>query len=224
MTFTTLTDHIYNDIRNEIISGEFKPGERLKELDLAKRFNVSQTPVREALARLSQEELIQIDRYRGATVSVYTAQDFQNLYDIRIFLELPAIRKAAECITDEQLGFVQSLLEQGELALKAGDRSQFEHVDLEFHKVLTECAENPYLSKMTRSNQEKLQTIRKVIAVTQIGPKSQRDHELIVDALVARDSKRAESTLRDHILRTRDEVLDIIASSITQSGQEFLSN
>lgn len=210
MAFGTLTEQIYDALRRGILAGEFEPGERLKELELAKRFEASQTPVREALARLAQEGFVQIDRYRGATVSVYSARDFENLYQIRLLLELPAIRIAAEIASHEQITLLKDLVLRGESALLSKDRAKFEQVDLDFHESLTACSNNPYLTRITRSNHEKLQTIRKVItATTHIGEHSHMEHISIVGAIETRDSDRAEALLKHHINRTMDEVLRV---------------
>lgn len=210
MAFGTLTEQIYDALRRGILAGEFEPGERLKELELAKRFEASQTPVREALARLAQEGFVQIDRYRGATVSVYSARDFENLYQIRLLLELPAIRIAAEIASPEQITLLKDLVLRGESALLSKDRTKFEQVDLDLHESLTACSNNPYLTRITRSNHEKLQTIRKVItANTHIGEHSHMEHIGIVAAIETRDSDRAEALLKHHINRTMDEVLRV---------------
>ncbi|MCZ8511572.1 GntR family transcriptional regulator [Paenibacillus filicis] len=207
----TLTDSIYESLRQAILSGDFRSGDRLKELELSKNFNVSSTPIREALARLSQDGLVSIDRYRGATITTYTSKDFEDLYQIREFLEIPAIRIAASKIEISDIKKLQQILEDGDQALEQGDFIRLNNLDLDFHETLVMCSRNQHLSKTTRSIHEKIQTIRRIVVpLSNINSKSQIAHYKIFDAVRNHDADRAESELRCHIQNTAEEVLHLI--------------
>lgn len=204
----TLTDHVYDLIRQSILSGEFVPGERLKETHLAERFEVSPTPIREALGRLTQDGFISMDRYRGASVRVYTEEDLRNLYEIRCLLEVPALRTAISQMTSNDLVTIENHVQLGMRAIQNEGQENFEQIDLDFHESLMRCAKNPYLVVITRNNHEKIQTIRKMaVPSSTVSGQSQIEHEELYSALLARDSEKAEVILRHHIRRTMQEVL-----------------
>lgn len=204
----TLTDSIYKLLRQEILSGHFHSGKRLKEVELSKHFNVSATPVREALFRLSQDGLLSIDPHRGATIASYTSKDFQDLYQIREFLEIPAVRLAASNVELSDIKELQQILELGDKALEQEDYSYLFNVDLDFHERLVMYSGNRHLSKITRSIHEKIQTIRRISAPSsKIGLKSQMGHYKILEAIKLHDADRAEKELLIHIQNTAEELL-----------------
>lgn len=204
----TLTDYVYDLIRQSILSGEFVPGERLKETHLAERYEVSPTPIREALGRLTQDGFISMDRYRGASVRVYTEEDLRNLYDIRCMLEVPALRTAISQMTNTDLPAIENHVQLGMRAIDNKGHESFEQIDLDFHESLMHCTKNPYLVVITRNNHEKIQTIRKmVVPSSTVSGQSQIEHEQLYAALLERDSSKAEEILRHHIRRTMQEVL-----------------
>lgn len=204
----TLTERIYHSLRQAILSGQLQQGDRLKETSLARDFNVSPTPIREALMKLSQDGFIRIDHYRGATVASYSARDFENLYQIRMLLEIPAIRMAVKQISEQDIQHLQQILNSGDEALQNEDFSTLEQLDLDFHEALVAYTGNPYLARITRNNHEKIRSIRRIVAhLSVVGARSQHEHHRILEAVAARDADLAESGLRQHIETTTKEIL-----------------
>ena len=100
--YLPLRDVVFQTLRNAILKGELKPGERLMEIQLAQKLGVSRTPVREALRKLELEGLVIMIPRRGAIVADITVQDLNDVLEVRQALEELAVRKACDCATEEQ--------------------------------------------------------------------------------------------------------------------------
>ena len=105
-----MTDWVYEEVRQAIIELRLKPGEALREAAIAEQLGVSKTPVREALARLEQEGLVETTSFKGAVVSGYSPEDLQEIYELRELLEGAAARAAAASASDETLTRLASLV------------------------------------------------------------------------------------------------------------------
>src|SRR5580704_12184895 len=99
----TMTDAVYDQLKTAIVELRIPPGEPLREADIAQGLSVSKTPVREALARLEQDGLVELNSFRSAVVTDYTARDLQEIYELREILEVAAARWAAESMSDKGL-------------------------------------------------------------------------------------------------------------------------
>lgn len=207
----TLSEQLYLVLREKILSGEYPPGYHLKEVLIAKDFNISPTPVREAIRRLTQEGLIQAQRYRGSVVTSYNVEDFLHLYQIREIIELPAARLAIHNASDEDVSALEGVVEESERAMANDDSLSLLILDLIFHEHLVRSSGNPLLSDISRGIHEKLQTIRKItIPSSIIGRQSHNEHRKIAHDLRHRDLAAIELDLTFHIRRNRDEVLSYL--------------
>jgi DNA-binding GntR family transcriptional regulator len=179
-----------------ITRGEMLPGEPLRQRDIAARFNVSPTPVREALQRLESEGLVSSDLHRGSRVAgLDVAEQEEESYRILAVLESLATGMAVEKMTDRDLEDVRSL-ERAFAQCPEGDPSAPD-LNREFHFRIYECARSPLLLSLMRllwlSFSPRRQLWRPHI-------ESVLEHERLVDALAARDSERAEAIIREHVL------------------------
>lgn len=203
----TLSERLYLVLREKILDGEYPPGYHLKEVSLAQDFHVSPTPVREAIRRLTQEGLIQTQRYRGSVVTQYNVADFLHLYQIREIIEIPAARLAIANARQQDIAALNHVLEESVQALMVHDHASLLQLDLVFHECLVRASGNPFLSDISRGIHEKLQTIRKItIPESIMGRKSHDEHCTIADDLKRRDSTAIADHLTHHIRRNRDEV------------------
>ncbi|MDA8193920.1 MAG: GntR family transcriptional regulator [Thermaerobacter sp.] len=204
----TLSERLYLVLREKILAGEYPPGYHLKEVLIAKDFDTSPTPVREAIRRLTQEGLIQTHRYRGSVVTSYNIDDFLHLYQIREILELPAAQLAIRNANERDISELDGILAESERAMAQGDSSALLLLDLIFHETLVRSSGNPLLSDISRGIHEKLQTIRKItIPASIVGRQSHDEHRQIADDLKQRDLSAIQQDLTFHIRRNRDEVL-----------------
>ncbi|RLV57617.1 GntR family transcriptional regulator [Aeromicrobium phragmitis] len=182
-------------LRELIISGELVPEEPLRQRDLAERFGVSQTPVREALRRLESEGLIVNDPHRGASVAGSRRGAVEDNAEIRAALESLAARLAVRSIEDAQIALLREL--NDEIAeLPEGD-PRYAELNRQFHFTIYEFADSPVLMSMMRLLWQAMPTGPKV---KRTQAKSVRQHARLIDALAARDGDKAAALTIKHIL------------------------
>jgi DNA-binding GntR family transcriptional regulator len=192
-------DVVFESLREMIIRGEMHPGDPLRQRDLAARFNVSPTPVREALRRLESEGLVRSDLHRGSRVAAIDVDEQEESYRILAALESLATGLAVEKMTDQDLEEVRVL----ERAFAECPENGPAATDLnrEFHFRIYECARSPLLLSLMRllwrSFSHRLQLWRP-------HAESVEQHQRLVDALAERDSERAEAIIREHVLGSID--------------------
>lgn len=205
MQYSSKSDVVCALLREMIISGEFAGGEALRQRDLASRFGVSQTPVREALRRLESEGLVINDPHRGATVAESRRGIVEDNSQIRAVLEPLGARLAALAITEEQLSALQELNDA--MVALTGDDEAYGDLNRRFHFAIYEAAASPVLLSMMRLLWQAMPEGPKV---TRPHAESAAQHQELIDALSARDPDRAAEVLTRHILSTQhldDEIL-----------------
>lgn len=143
---TTLKAYVYNMLRDAIVSGRFKPGSRLNESQLAREFNISRIPIREALMQLQEHGLVMNHERRGMFVTELTEEDVQRINSLRVVLEAEALKLCAARMTKQIAARLTSLVEQME-AWTQGAEIDAAAIDLEFHRTVWEASGNPYLAK-----------------------------------------------------------------------------
>jgi DNA-binding GntR family transcriptional regulator len=205
----TAVDHAFNAIWRQLITGERKPGERLSDVELAVQLGVSRTPVRQALHRLAQYELVRFDPRRGFSVREFSAQDIRELYDIRSALEVLALRQAATHLKpadlQDQLDIIGTLRPQ-----LNGDSASgpFLRSDFQFHNLIIHASGNRRLIRM-------LAELRSQISLFQIRDAAYphrneialEGHERILLALLEGRTEDATRLLADHIATSKAGVL-----------------
>jgi DNA-binding GntR family transcriptional regulator len=196
LQYASKSDIVCAMLRELIITGELGAGEPLRQRDLATRFGVSQTPVREALRRLESEGLIVNDPHRGATVTG-SADTIEDNSQIRAVLEPFGARLAARSVTEQQLDRLRSLNNQM-LALPDGDE-RYGALNREFHFAIYEAAASPVLLSMMRLLWQAMPVGPKV---TRPHHESAEQHQALIEALAARDEDRASQITQSHILST----------------------
>ncbi|MQA01632.1 MAG: FCD domain-containing protein [Streptosporangiales bacterium] len=195
MQYSSKSDIVCAMLRELIISGELAPSEPLRQRDLAARFGVSQTPVREALRRLESEGLVVGDAHRGAIVSASRSGMAEENAQIRAALEPLGARLAAREITEEQLGVLRQLNEEM-TKLPEGD-GRYATLNREFHFTIYESAASPMLLSMMRLL---WQAMPDGPQVTRSHRESAKQHAELIEALAARDGDRAAAITEKHIL------------------------
>jgi DNA-binding GntR family transcriptional regulator len=144
----TLRKEIRTYIQRQIASGTYRAGDRIVETQLAKDLNVSQAPVREALLELAAMGLLEERPYSGTFVRKLTAEDIEDVYNTRAFIDEHAAKKAAQNINDEQLAALEALLHRMD---EASDIVSFVEMDMQFHGMIVDAAGSPALSRMWES-------------------------------------------------------------------------
>lgn len=194
-----LTAEAYEGLRDEIIRGELRPNERLVEADLAKKYKISRTPIREVLVQLSAEGLVE-SRRRGWMVHEHGPTEILEIYETRAALEGYAARLAAERATDEQLERLKSINAEAEAARKTSARQHLVEVNDAFHQAIVDAAGNDRLRRMIRQTHEYFfnYQIARLYSDDE-AEKSVGQHQELVRLLLAHDADGAERMMRQHI-------------------------
>jgi DNA-binding GntR family transcriptional regulator len=190
------------ELRRLILTGELKPGERLRQVELAERFNVSTTPVREAFTTLARQGLVRHDVQRGVVVFTPTTSDVVENYEIRLALEPLATELAAGLITDEALGRLTDLIKRMRIAEKKG-QIEYQPLNREFHRTIYAAAGRPRLLEMIESLRDAFEAYANYDALARpdrgYQASAHREHEAIAEALTARAAKRARKLMTEHL-------------------------
>lgn len=191
-----LGQEAYGRIRAAIRDGALPPGFRVTETDLAARFGVSRTPVRQAIARLESEGLLTHEPRRGLTVTQPDHQQVVELYVMREVLEGAAARLAAQHASPTEIGAMAELIE-GEPALFRDARALAE-TNQRFHGLLYLAAHNRYLLRSLEQIAATMALLPSLLTVAGRAEQAHAEHQAILAALQARDGAAAESASRAH--------------------------
>lgn len=197
-----LREAIRDTLRNRIFEGEYTPGMRLVERDLATEFGVSRLPVREALRMLQQEGLVTEPASRGSVVTKLDADQVDDLFSVRIALEVLACRLAAQRATDDDIARLTDLVAQTRDALVRGGLSEAHALNSEFHDEVTRIADNPFLRTALEPLQGRMHWLfRHVRDLAELVD----EHERLLAAIASRDPERAAAQSAHHIEKYRGQ-------------------
>jgi DNA-binding GntR family transcriptional regulator len=187
-------------IRRGIMEGEYPPGQRLKQQELARQFGCSVIPIREALHQLAAEGFVVLDPQKGARVADLNSQGLAEIYEVRIRLESWAAGLAARRMTPEAAARIQTILEK----MDRPDLSATEWLELnfEFHDSLYACAEQEFLRKMISNLRLNLESyLRLDLAKVADYAPGRREHRRIFRACLRGDAKAAQRSTEAHLRR-----------------------
>jgi DNA-binding GntR family transcriptional regulator len=196
-----LRDKIASSIRDSIIEGKIKPGERLLEPDVAKTLGVSRTPLREAFLQLESEGFLKVNPRKGALVTETSPKDAEEIYIIKGALESVAARLAVDNITNEQIEELVMINKKMEVVAqsKKKDYKAFLELNSIFHQKIYECSGNSKLAKTI--NTLRNQTLRYnyiFLSLLSHLDESVTEHFEIISALKNRKPDEAESVVKKH--------------------------
>jgi DNA-binding GntR family transcriptional regulator len=202
------SEGVFDEVRRAIINGEYLPGSRLVETQLADALEVSRTPVREALVRLAAEGFVDLIRNRGAFVAKWSDHDLEEIFGLRVLLEGYGLRIAATKIRPDEIADLEELAESMDEALAARKPGYVEvctNLNTRFHRTLVDASRNQRLSAMV-SQLTQLPLIHRTIRMqdpAELG-RSFAQHRDMITAMKVKDGDWAESLMRAHILAGRD--------------------
>lgn len=206
-THRALNDRVRDELRALIVSGEFKPGDRLVEERLARRFGVSRNPVREALKSLDIEGFVELVPRRGAFVAALARDELREVIELRSVLEGLCARLAARRLDPAVRERLPRILERGEAAAAAGDLEQLKALNDTFHDALAEASANRYLKDFIRGLRGKTHWMFAGIAAGR-AVESWREHAAIMRAVLERDAEVAELLASRHVDNVGRDLLD----------------
>ncbi|MEE1243595.1 GntR family transcriptional regulator [Frisingicoccus sp.] len=196
----SLTEKVYHNLREDILSGIFRDQEELRETALAKTYGVSRTPVREAIRQLALEGLVDTIPNRGAFVHNIHEKDVRDVYVMRSLMEGLAARWAVENITTEQIAAMEEVLYLSKYYRKKELWEQVYVCDNKFHDLLYTAAGSHLLEHMLRSFHEYIQQVRKhVLRDEKRAKESFEEHEAILEAIKNKQPDAAEELTTKHI-------------------------
>ena len=194
-------DEIAELLRDAIISGEYKPRERLIEAELSQRYNVSRTPVREAIRNLAAAGLVTVEPYKGAVVADIDVDEIREIYTVRVALEGLATRLAATRVPEEALQQLAALEGELERYAREGNAHAFGNVNETFHHKLYSYCGNRVLIEMIDDLLERSALFRRS-SWNSSARNTQRviqGHRAMLEAVAARDAEAAQAAAEAHI-------------------------
>lgn len=193
----TLREKILESIRDAIISGAIKSGSKVSEPELAERFGISRTPIREAFRQLESEGYLTVIPRKGAVVSAFTQKDVEEFYAIKSILEGYASRLACSKLTDKEIDRLQTINMRLSDLSDQSDIKQFFKVHNDFHDLFIRAADNDKLREMINLLVTRFQRLR-LMSLSQPGRMavSVQEHSKIIAAFRERDCDAAESLVR----------------------------
>ena len=201
-----IRDDVWRALRDEILSCALHPGEELREQELAARFNVSKSPVRDALLNLEREGLVVVMPRQGYWVAPVSVSDAKDMFRLRGILESGCVSEAIARASDETLAELDAyrLFEGGE------DDGDFIDYNRRFHSALAHCSGNLRLKEVSCNLIEHMDRLVHISASAIKGRDPQRlvdEHIAIIDAIQARDARRARKLAAKHIERAEARVI-----------------
>ena len=197
-------DAIAKKIADDIVLGRFQPGARLDEMSLAAMFNVSRTPIREALKQLDLQGLVVCRPNRGAVVAEMTPTQLNQMFEAIGELEATCARHAAIRMSADGRARLSDLHAQSRAAMRAGDFELYDKLNQELHHVIVEGCGNPVLIDMTFSLRHRISPYRRSqFRNLERLSASFEEHAVIVEALLAHDVTTCYREMRAHLLSAR---------------------
>ena len=199
----------YDYLKEKLLSGRFKPGERLTEEHLASGLGVSRTPVREALHKLEREGLVKPLETRGFCVAWDSREEMEELFDIRSVLEGYALRCVCESISEKNLNALEGFIQKAEHELTQEKIDKIFHYNTQFHDTLHGLVSHkPRFHDMMADMRKYVLRYRKDTLQTLDGAKrSIEGHRKIMLALRLKDPDLCERIMREHIRESKEDAL-----------------
>ncbi|HSF83224.1 MAG TPA: GntR family transcriptional regulator [Anaerolineales bacterium] len=205
----TVKSTLVASLRDEIIRGEYLPGQRLLLEDIAARFDISTTPVREALSDLEAEGIVTIFPHRGAVVTQFSADDLQDIYDIRATLEEMATRLAVPNVTEAILKQMIAYIDQMDSHL--GELVTLVKLNHSFHITLYNASGRQQLCKLTNMLRYRTQHyLHAYISYLGGMPQAQADHRAVVEACARGEVERAAKLIHDHVATVGGAIVEYV--------------
>lgn len=198
--FLPLRDVVFNTLRQAILTGELKPGERLMEIHLAKKLGVSRTPIREAIRKLELEGLVTMIPRRGAEVAQITEKSMNDVLEVRRALDVLCVELACDRITEEELEQLKAACEAFEAAVKTKDAKKIAHADVALHDIIVCATGNQRLIQLVNNLSEQMYRYRfEYIKDSSQHETLVKEHRVIYQSIAGKDKKTAAAAAKTHI-------------------------
>ncbi len=203
----TLHGEVVDAIRRMIVDGHLEPGQKIPEKELCERFDISRTPLREALKALAAEGMLELLPQRGARVAILENEEVAELFPIIAAMEALAGELACNRITDPQVEEIRRMHERMSAAFGQSDRLEYATLNRAIHMAIFDAAGNAALIALYRNMELKIRNIRHTMRqLPDDWKQALDDHNEMLDALVARDKIRLSAIMKQHVLNTAEAV------------------
>jgi DNA-binding GntR family transcriptional regulator len=207
----TYQQQSYDYVRDQIINLGFKPGETITDAQIAEELNISRTPVREAFQRLEKEGLLVNEARHGWQVYKLDIEDIHEIFDLKIAVEGMLIRKAALCKDESLRKDLKDALAEMRNAVEAQDADYWLRTDFHLHNILLMMANNERAEKIVNNLNDQWHRLRLgFVAMQGMTGKSIKEHEQFVLSVLAQDPDGAETQMRAHLSRVRDDLIHLV--------------
>ena len=210
--YLPLRDVVFNTLRQSILTGELKPGERLMEIHLADKLGVSRTPIREAIRKLELEGLVTMIPRRGAEVAQITEKSLRDVLEVRRALDALAVELACERITPSQLEQLREACDAFERETKWGDANRVARADVALHDIILVASGNARLMQMVSNLSQQMYRYR--LEYVKDGGSYERlirEHRTIYEAIRDKDPATGARTIKAHIDNQEKTVIQMIS-------------
>jgi DNA-binding GntR family transcriptional regulator len=194
-----------------LVEGAIQPGAKLNERELCEKLRVSRTPLREAIKLLAAEGLVDLLPNRGAVAVKLTEADVVNTFEVLAMLEGLSGELAAQRVTDEEIAEIQAMHYEMMACFTRRDLSGYYRLNARIHSAINNAARNPVLINTYRSINARVQSLR--FRTNQNETKWQlamKEHERMLEALIAHDPAALRAVLVEHLIRKRDTIIDLM--------------
>ncbi len=199
----SLRGKVFNQIREDILSGNYAERDELREAAISKKLGVSRTPVREALRQLELEGLVSIVPNKGAYVNGITEKDIYEIYVIRSYLEGLCAKWACEHITESQIENLEEIIYLSKFHIQKEHWDQIFELDNRFHLTLYEACGSKVLEHILSDYHHYVERVRKnTLSSQERAQKASEEHMAILQSVKDKDEVRAEKLANDHIYKS----------------------
>lgn len=196
-----LCQRVYDHVKDQVMSLELKPGDKITEAMLVEELQISRTPIREGLRLLARDGVVTLYPNRFAEITVFSQKDIYDMGAVRISLDVLGSRLAVFRGSNADFSRLEKLAQACDAAMKQGDFRQRAQVDSDFHLALMEISGNSFLYELQKELYTRVQMYQIIqfsrFPQTHFGGASHND---IVEALFARDETRVVSTVKSHLV------------------------
>ena len=202
----TRAEELRAQLADDIVRGTLAPGQTLDEMELARRFGVSRTPVREAIRQLAASGLVETRPHRGAVVARPSHERILGMFEAMAELEALCAGMAAERMSPAERQTLETVHEELRVLIQSGDPQHYHEVNEAFHAAIYAGAHNDYLAEMTLATRTRVQPFRRA-QFRLLGrlAKSHVEHDQVVQAILRGDRANAFAAMRAHIITVGEE-------------------
>lgn len=207
-----LSEKLRELIEEEVATGKLLPGTHLDEVELAARFGVSRTPIREALSQLAGEGLVETQPRRGVVVAQASPQRLVEMFEVMAELEAMCARLASRRISELEMQTLDSIHERCRIAADHRDPDAYFYANEEFHQAIYSASHSGFLAEQAHALQRKLRPYRRLqLRVRNRVQRSFDEHQSIVDAIRTGAADLAVTSVRNHVVVQGERFADLLA-------------